>query len=115
MPSSKATFREIGPVTIVDLSGMFMLGESSAVLRKAILDLIGKRQRKIVLNFRDVSSIDSAGVGELVAAYTQIRRIEGRVRLLNPPKKVCDILELTQLSKVFQVYADEPSALRSFD
>jgi len=115
MPSSKASFREIGPVTIVDLSGMFMLGESSAVLRKAILDLIGKRQRKIILNFRDVSSIDSAGVGELVAAYTEIRRIEGRVRLLNPPKKVCDILELTQLSKVFQVYADEPSALRSFD
>ena len=115
MPSSKATFREIGPVTIVDLSGMFMLGESSAVLRKAILDLIGKRQRKIILNFRDVSSIDSAGVGELVAAYTEIRRIEGRVKLLNPPKKVCDMLELTQLSKVFQVYADEPSALRSFD
>ena len=115
MPSSKATFREIGPVTIVDLSGMFMLGESSAVLRKAILELIGKRQSKIILNFPDVTSIDSAGVGELVAAYTEIRRIEGRVRLLNPPKKVCDMLELTQLSKVFQVYADEPSALRSFD
>jgi len=115
MPSSKASFREIGPVTIVDLSGMFMLGESSAVLRKAILELIGKRQSKIILNFRDVTSIDSAGVGELVAAYTEIRRIEGRVRLLNPPKKVCDMLELTQLSKVFQVYADEPSALRSFD
>ena len=115
MPSSKATFREIGPVTIVDLSGMFMLGESSAVLRKAILELIGKRQSKIILNFRDVTSIDSAGVGELVAAYTEIRRIEGRVKLLNPPKKVCDMLELTQLSKVFQVYADEPSALRSFD
>ena len=115
MPSSKASFREIGPVTIVDLSGMFMLGESSAVLRKAIRELIGKRQSKIILNFRDVSSIDSAGVGELVAAHTEIRRIEGRVRLLNPPKKVCDMLELTQLSKVFQVYADEPSALRSFD
>ena len=115
MPSSKATFREIGPVTIVDLSGMFMLGESSAVLRNAIRELISKRQSKIILNFRDVASIDSAGVGELVAAYTEIRRIEGRVRLLNPPKKVCDILELTQLSKVFQVYADEPSALRSFD
>ena len=115
MPSSKATFREIGPVTIVDLSGMFMLGESSAVLRKAILDLIGKRQSKIILNFHDVTSIDSAGVGELVAAYTEIRRIEGRVRLLNPPKKVCDMLELTQLSRVFQVYADEPSALHSFD
>ena len=115
MPSAKATFREIGSVTIVDLSGMFMLGESSAVLRQAILDLTGKRQSKIVLNFRDVTSIDSAGVGELVAAYAEIKRIEGRVRLLNPPKKVCDMLELTQLSRVFQVYADEPSALRSFD
>ena len=115
MPSSKATFRDVGAVTIVDLSGMFMLGESSAVLRKAILDLIGKRRGKIILNFRDVTSIDSAGVGELVAAYAEIKRIEGRVRLLNPPKKVCEMLELTQLSKVFQVYADEQSALRSFD
>ena len=115
MPPSKATFRDVGAVTIVDLSGMFMLGESSGVLRKAILDLIGKRQGKIVLNFREVTAIDSAGVGELVAAYAEIRRIAGRVRLLNPPKKVCDMLELTQLSKVFQVYADEGSALRSFD
>lgn len=115
MPSSKATFREVDAVTIVDLSGMFMLGESSAVLRKAILDLISRHRRKIVLNFRDVTSIDSAGVGELVAAYAEIKRTEGRVRLLNPPKKVCDMLELTQLSKVFQVYADEPSAIRSFD
>ena len=115
MPSSKATFREVDTVTVVDLSGMFMLGESSAVLRKAILDLIAKQRGKIILNFRDVTSIDSAGVGELVAAYAEIKRIQGRVRLLNPPKKVCDMLELTQLSKVFQVYRDEPSALGSFD
>jgi len=115
MPPSKATFREVGTVTVVDLSGMFMLGESSAVLRKAILDLIGKHRNRIILNFRDVTSIDSAGVGELVAAYAEIKRTEGRVRLLSPPKKVCDMLELTQLSRVFQVYKDEPSALGSFD
>jgi anti-sigma B factor antagonist len=115
MPSAKATYREVDAVTIVDLSGIFMLGESSTLLRKAILDLTGKRKSKIILNFRDVTSIDSAVVGELVAAYAEIKRIEGRVRLLNPPKKVRDILELTQLSKVFQVYADEPAALRSFD
>jgi anti-sigma B factor antagonist len=114
MPSSKATYREVDAVTIVDLSGTFILGESSAVLRKAILDLTGKRKGKSILNFCDVTSIDSAGVGELVAGYAEFKRIEGRVRLLNPPKKVCDILELTQLTKVFQVYADEPSALRSF-
>jgi anti-sigma B factor antagonist len=115
MPSSKASFRQVGAVTVVDLSGIFMLGESSAVFRKAILDLISKQRNKIVLNFREVTSIDSAGVGELVAAYVEIKRIQGRVRLLNPPKKICDMLELTQLSKVFQVYGDEPAALRSFD
>jgi len=115
MPSSKATFREVGAVTIVDLSGMFMLGESSAVLRNAILDLIAKQQSKIILNFREVTAIDSAGVGELVAAYAQVKSKEGRVRLLNPPKKVCDMLELTQLSKIFQVYTDEASALHSLD
>jgi hypothetical protein len=103
MPSSKANYREVDAVTIVDLSGTFILCESSAV-RKAILDLTGKRKGKIILNFFDVTSI----------AYAEFKRIEGRVRLLNPPKKVCDILELTQLTKVFQVYADEPSAPRSF-
>ena len=77
--------------------------------------MTGKRKGKIILNFCDVTSIDSAGVGELVAApYAEFKRIEGRVRLLNPPKKVCDILELTQITKAFQLYADEPSALRSF-
>ena len=115
MPPSKATYREVDTVTIVDLSGIFMLGESSAVLRKTILDPTTKRKSKIILNFRDVTSIGSAGVGEPVAAYAEIKRIEGRVRLLNAPKKVCDMLELTQLSKIFQVSADEPSALRSFD
>jgi anti-sigma B factor antagonist len=115
MSVARATYREIDAVTIVDLTGTFMLGGSSGVLRKAILDLTSKRKSKIILNFRDVTSIDSSGVGELVAAYTEIKRVEGRVRLLSPPKKVRDMLEITQLSKVFQVYADETSALGSFD
>lgn len=92
-----------------------MLGESSAVLRAAISDLMAKQRHKIILNFRDVTEIDSAGVGELVAAYAAVKNRQSPLKLLNPPKKVRDMLELTQLTKVFQVYADEPSALRSFD
>jgi anti-sigma B factor antagonist len=114
MPSSKATFREIGFVTIVDLSGLLMLGESSTVLRAAISELMDRRRSKIVLNFRDVTQIDSAGIGELVAAYTTIKNKEGRLKLLNPPKKVCEVLELTRLQRVLEVYADEESAVRSF-
>jgi anti-sigma B factor antagonist len=115
MPPSQATVREIGPVTVVDLSGLLRLGESSAVLRNAVSELIQKERRKIILNFRDVTEIDSAGVGELVAAYTAIKKHEGRLTLLNPPKKICDMLELTRLSKVLEVFNKEDAALRSFD
>ena len=115
MPLSKATFRELGAVTIIDLSGYLMLGESSAILRRAIQESIGRKRSKIILNFRDVTDIDSAGVGELVAAYTAMKARDGRLKLLNPPKKICDMLELTQLSKVFEVFTKEESALRSFD
>ena len=87
MRASNATFREVGTVTIVDLSGPLMLGESSSVLRRAISHLVGKQRSKIILKFRNVSEIDSAGVGELVAAYTAVRNCEGRLKLLNPPKK----------------------------
>src|SRR5215469_898611 len=114
MPLSKATFREVGAVTIVDLSGFLMLGESSAVLRQWISELVAKNRSRIILNFRDVTEIDSAGVGELVAAYTTIKAREGRLKLLNPPKKICDMLDLTRLSKVLEVYTQEESALRSF-
>ena len=115
MPSSKAKFREVGAVTIVDLRGLLMLGESSAVLGQAIRELIRKERSKIILNFRDVTAIDSAGVGELVAAYTATKTSGGRLKLLDPPKKICDMLELTKLSRVLEVHTTEESALRSFD
>jgi anti-sigma B factor antagonist len=115
MSSSKANFREVGAVTIVDLRGLLLLGESSAVLREAIRELIGKQRSKIILNFRDVTAIDSAGVGELVAAYTATSTRGGRLKLLDPPKKICDMLELTKLSRVLEVHATEESALRNFD
>lgn len=114
MASSKATFREVGAVTIVDLQGMLMLGESSAVLRVAMRELLDKQCHKIILNFRDVTEIDSAGIGELVAAFSTVRSKDGQLRLLNPPKKVRDVLKLTQLVKLLDVYEDEESAVRSF-
>ena len=115
MPSSKANFRDVGAITIVDLRGLLLLGESSAVLGQAISELIRKERSKIILNFRDVTAIDSAGVGELVAAYTETTSRGGWLKLLDPPKKICDMLELTKLSRVLEVHTTEESALRSFD
>jgi len=114
MPPSKATFREVGAVTIIDMSGLLMLGDSCAVLRQAIRESIDQKRSKVLLNLRGVTAIDSAGVAELVAAYTAMKSKDGRLKLLNPPKKICDMLELTQLSKVLDVFTEEESALRSF-
>lgn len=112
--ASKATFREVGAVTIVDLQGLLMLGDSSAVLRTAMRDLMARHCKNIILNFRDVTEIDSAGIGELVAAFGTVKSKDGQLKLLNPPKKVRDVLKLTQLVKVLDVYADEELAIRSF-
>jgi anti-sigma B factor antagonist len=114
MPPCKATFREVGAVTIIDMSGLLMLGDSCAVLRQAIRESIDQKRSKVILNLRGVTAIDSAGVAELVAAYTAMKSRDGRLKLLNPPKKICDMLELTQLSKVLDVFTEEESALRSF-
>jgi anti-anti-sigma factor len=87
MPSSTANFREVGTVSIVDLRGLLMLGESSAVLGQAVRELIRKQRSKIILNFRDVTAIDSASVGELVAADTATATIGGRLKLCGPAQE----------------------------
>jgi len=113
MPSLKTTFREIGRVTILDLSGPIALGESSALFGKAIRELTNNDRTKIILNLRDVSAIDSAGIGELVRAYILVKGRGGEMRLLNPTKKVHDLLDLTRLLRVIEVSNDEALALRS--
>jgi anti-sigma B factor antagonist len=114
MPSLKTTFREIGYVTILDLSGPIALGESSALFGKAIRELTSNDRTKIILNLGDVSSVDSAGIGELVRAYILVKTRGGEMKLLNPTKKIHDMLDLTRLLRVMEVFTDEALALRSF-
>jgi anti-sigma B factor antagonist len=114
MPALFLTCREVGPVTIVDLSGRIALGEGSALLRKTIRDLIETGQTKILLNLGDINYIDSSGIGELVSGFTAVRSREGELKLLNLTKKVHDLLQITKLFTVFDVYSDEATALRSY-
>jgi anti-sigma B factor antagonist len=104
----------MGSVTIVDLRGDFVLGESSALLRATIQDLMDRHRLQIILNFRDVNIIDSAGIGALVGSYSPLKTRGGEMKVLNPRQRVYDLLKLTQLSKVFEVYMDEALAIRSF-
>jgi anti-sigma B factor antagonist len=113
--SVKASTRQKGNVTIVDLSGQIKLGEGTSVLRDTVKDLLGKGQKKILLNLDDVNYIDSIGVGELVSAFTSVRNQGGELKLLHLTKKVRDVLQITKLYTVFQVLDDETAAIAAFN
>ncbi|HKV93711.1 MAG TPA: STAS domain-containing protein [Candidatus Angelobacter sp.] len=110
----KASNRQLDGVTIVDMSGRITLGEGSVILRDTIRDLVGKGQKKILLNLGDVTYIDSSGIGELVSAFTAVRREGGELKLLNLTKKVHDLLQITKLYTVFDIKDDETTAIKSF-
>jgi anti-sigma B factor antagonist len=110
----KSSTRQVDGVTIVDLSGRITLGEGSVVLRDLVRDLLGKGSKKILLNLGDVTYIDSSGIGELVSAFTTVRNGGGELKLLNLTKKVHDLLQITKLFTVFDVYNDETTAVRSY-
>jgi anti-sigma B factor antagonist len=111
----KASTRQVDGVTIVDLSGRITLGEGSVVLRDTVKDLLGKGQKKILLNLGDVSYIDSSGIGELVSAFTSVRNQGGELKLLHLTKKVHDLLQITKLYTVFDVKDDEATAISAFN
>ena len=112
--SVKLTTRQVGDVTVVDVAGRITLGEGSSVLRDAMRDLVSKGQKKILLNLGDVSYIDSSGIGELVSGFTSVANAGGQLKLINLTKRVKDLLQITKLYTVFEVFDDEAAAVRSF-
>jgi len=106
--------REVDGVTVLDLNGRITLGEGSVQLREAVRDLISKGSKNILLNMSDVNYIDSSGLGELVSAFTTAKNQGAAVKLLSLTKKVKDVLQLTKLYTVFDIYDDEASAIASF-
>lgn len=112
--SLKASSRQVDGVTVVDLSGRIVLGEGSDTLRDALKDLVNKGQKKILLNLADVNYIDSSGLGALVSGYTSLASQQGQLKLVNLTKKVQDLLQITKLLTVFEVFEDETAALKSF-
>ena len=107
--------RQVGGVTIVDISGQIVLGEESAALRNLVRDLLSKGHKKILLNLGDVNYIDSSGLGHLVSAFTSVRKQGGELKLLNLMKKVKDVMQIARLYTAFDVMDDEAAAIKSFD
>jgi anti-sigma B factor antagonist len=112
--SMKFTTREVDGITVLDLSGKIMLGEGSVTIRDAVRDVLAKGSNQILLNLADINYIDSSGIGELVSALTAVKNAGGSLKLLQLTKKVKDLLQITKLYTVFDIYDDEAEAIASF-
>ena len=113
--------RQIGDVTILDLSGRISVAEalafgpgSGTVLADVIGDLVNKDHRKILLNLNDVKYIDSSGIGDVVRSFSRLRQKGGELKLLSPSPSVCAVLQITHLHKLFDIKDNESLAVQSF-
>ena len=106
--------RSVADVSIVDLSGRVTIGEGSVLLRDKIHELLNRGVRKILLNVHEVGYVDSSGIGTIVKVYTSVRGQGGHLKLVNPNKRLKDLLDMTKLSAVFEILPDEATAIHSF-
>ena len=112
--SAKLNTREVGDVTVVDVSGRITLGEGSSAMRDTLRELVAAGKKKLLLNLSDVTYIDSSGIGELVSGFTTVANAGGTLKLLGLTKRVKDLLQITKLYTVFDVHEEEAHAVRSF-
>ena len=101
-------------IAILELDGRLTIGDGDVVLRQDVEDLLAEKRNKILINFRGVRSMDSSGVGELMRARTRAEEAGGTIKLLHIEDKVADVLQVTQLIGVFEIFEDEEAALLSF-
>ena len=107
--------RQVGDVTVVDITGRISLGEESAALRELIMNLLSEGHQKILMNLAGVSYIDSSGLGALVSGFTSVRKAGGELKLVNLTDKVDNLMEVTKLYTVFDIATDEAAGVKSFD
>lgn|SRR4028119_1258954 len=114
---SKLTIRErqINNTTVLDLDGKLRLGEGSQEFHNTIRAVVEKGRKNIVVNLENVTSIDSSGLGELVAGYVAVTRSGGQINLLHLSKRVHELMFMTKLLTVFDVYDSESEAVNSFE
>lgn len=114
MSNLTITRRATEGVVILDLAGKIRLGEGNLDLHRTLRSLVEQNEKKVLLNLADVSSIDSSGLGELVAGYATLEKSGGELKLLNLTERVAELMMITKLLTVFDVYETEADAVKSF-
>ena len=107
--------RNVGDITVLHLAGRLELEEGDVVLRDKVNDLVAKGRVKIILDLKDVTRIDSAGIGMLVSKYLSARRRDGTIKLVHLTRHSDHLLDITRLATIFEIYEDEDAALASFE
>jgi anti-sigma B factor antagonist len=110
----RMTDREVSGVTVLDIEGRIVLGEESNSFRERVKGLLAAGKKKIVLNLANVTYIDSAGLGTLVATFHSARSQGSTLKLANLGAKFKEVLQVTKLMTVFDVYDNEAAAIQSF-
>ena len=110
----KMNSREVEGINIVQLEGRIVLGEESNALREKVKGLLTENKKKIVMNMENVTYIDSAGLGTLVASFHSAKAQGAVLKLSNLGAKFQEVLQVTKLMTVFDVYDSETAAIQSF-
>ncbi len=106
--------RTAGDVTILDLKGRMTLGEGDEAFKDKVNSLVHQGRKNILVNLANVTHLDSAGLGELVGAYTTVSKAGGSMKLLNLTKRLHDLLAITKLLTIFDTFESEQDALKQF-
>ena len=113
MPATQITEYDIGDVTVLNLSGHFVLGDGEPGLRNRFDALLARGRMRVVLNLHDVTYIDSCGIGTLVEEFKRLRRGGGDLKLVCPSQRCEHVLALTHLLPLFELYESDDEAARS--
>lgn len=110
----KATTRNVDGIEIISLQGKITIGSGDTQLREVIANAVSAGKTNVLLDLSQVTTIDSSGIGELVGSFTTVTNRGGKLKLLHLPAKLNELLHVTQLITVFEVYEDEKEAIASF-
>ena len=115
MANIEITERFESNVIILDLEGRIIFGEGSVLLHRLLREIVERGEKNILLNFQNVTYIDSSGLGELVGGYVASKKIGGEIKLFNLLPNILEVVKLTKLNKVFEIYEDQQTAIESFE
>ena len=110
----KTNVKKSGDVVVLELHGKITIGEGDVMLRKTIKEQVEKGEKNLLLDMKDVKYMDSSGIGELVSSFTSVRNAGGALKLANLQTRVLDLLQLTALITVFEIFDSQEDAINSF-